>query len=305
MLYDVVVIGAGASGLTTALYTARAGLNTLVLERAIYGGQLQTTPEIENYLGFDNISGEDLSEHMYNQAINQGVKYAYGDVEKVEKGENNIFYIHMASGMIVEAKAVVIATGVERRKLGVEGEEEFSGKGVAYCAICDGAFFKGKDIIVVGGGDSALEEANYLTQVVNSVTMIHRNDKFEGQKVLQDRVFSNPKIKTVMNHRVIGINGDKKVTSVSVLNNVADVETEVETDGIFIYIGADATTSMFKGFVEMDKNGYIITNDDMMTSVKGVFAVGDVRSKNIRQIATAVGDGATAGVNISRYLEEI
>lgn len=306
MLYDVVIIGAGASGLTTGLYTARAGLKTLILERGIYGGQIQTTAEIENYSGFEGvISGEDLSEQMYNQAISQGVEYTYGDVQHVSKEEDGTFTILRIGKDSIKAKSVVIATGVQRRVLEVDGESKLTGRGVAYCAICDGAFFKGKDVIVVGGGDSALEESVYLSQIVNSVTLVHRADKFNGQKVLQDRAVNNPKITTLMNTEVISIHGDKKVESVTLLNNKDNTLSSMHIDGVFIYIGSDANTEIFKELIEVDENGFIITNEDMMTSMKGVFAVGDVRSKNVRQIATAVGDGAIAGVNIGRYLEEI
>ena len=187
-MYDVVVVGAGAGGLTTALYTTRAGLNTLVIEKGVYGGQMQSTAEIENYSGFSTISGGELSEQMYNQAIEQGVNYTYGDVEWVCKEKDDTFSIYLAGKPIIKAKSVVVATGVQHRLLGVKGEQELAGRGVSYCALCDGAFFKGKHIIVIGGGDSALEEANYLSQIADRVTIVHRRNKYTGQKILQERI---------------------------------------------------------------------------------------------------------------------
>lgn len=309
-MYDVVVIGAGAGGLTTALYTARAGLNTLVIEKGIYGGQLQTTAEIENYSGFSTVSGGELSDYMYNQAIEQGVNYAYGNVEWVCKESDNTFSVFLTGSPIIKAKAVVVATGVQHRLLGINGEQELAGRGVSYCALCDGAFFKGKHVVVVGGGDSALEEANYLSQIVDKVTIIHRKDKFTGQKVLQERVMNNDKIKRLMNCEVVEIQGENKVEKVAIrINTVSDNDINVvytmDVDAVFIYIGLDPITPNFDNPTIMDLNGYIFTNDAMETSVKGLFAVGDVRQKSVRQVATAVGDGAIAGVSVNRYLETL
>jgi len=316
-MYDVVVIGAGASGLTTAMYTARANLKTLVIEKGIYGGQMTTTAEIENYSGFGLISGMELSQHMYDQAINQGVEYRYGEVVSVHDlydtvedliaERNKTFAINLSNGERIESKAVVIATGVKHRKLGIKGEEALAGRGVSYCALCDGAFFKDKHVAVVGGGDSALEEANYLTQFADKVTIIHRRDKFKAQAILQDRVNKNDKIRMIMNAEVSQIIGMNKVESIFVKqeNNGLEIMFDEDVDGIFVYVGLDPITEPFKANGILDDKGYVITNDRMETSIKGLFAVGDVRQKTVRQIATAVGDGAIAGVEVSKYLEEL
>src|SRR6185312_6524639 len=305
-MYDVVVIGAGAGGLTTALYTARANLKTLIIEKGVYGGQMQNTAEIENYSGFGLITGMELSQNMYDQAISQGVEYKYGEVVSVEK-QGNQFTVNLKGKEPVLAKSVVISTGVKHRQLGVDGEEEFAGLGVSYCALCDGAFFKNTHVAVVGGGDSALDEANYLTGIVDKVTIIHRGSEFSGQKVLQDRVFNNPKINVLFNTQVDSIYGGNKVQGLSLLqrDNIGYREIEFDVDGMFIYIGLDPITEPFKDMGILDNNSYIVTNEKMETSIKGLFAVGDVRQKDVRQIATAVGDGAIAGVEVNKYLEEL
>lgn len=307
--YDVIVIGAGASGLTSAMYSARAGLNTVVVERGMYGGQIQKTADIENYSGFDMITGADLSEHMYQQAISQGVKYMYGDVKSITQTEDGLHQVNLKSKSLI-TKAVIIATGVEHRHLGVEGEERLSGRGVSYCAICDGNFFVGKHVIVVGGGDSALEEANYLANIVDKVTIVHRRDKFRGQKVLQDRVFNNPKINVIFNHTVREIYGNDKVDMVGFERSwdgsgIKSGMLLTNVDGVFIYVGLDPITKPFESLGILDNNGYIITDETMTTSVSGIFAVGDVRQKTVRQIATAVGDGAIAGTQVRSYIDSL
>lgn len=302
-IFDVLIIGAGASGLTTALYTAREGLKTIVVEKGMYGGQMQKTNMIENYSGFRNVYGSDLSEYMYNQLEDYNVEFEFDEVVDIVK-ENDIFTVKLTDSIIF-SKSVVIAVGVERRKLGVVGEEEFAGKGVAYCGICDGAFFTDKDVIVVGGGNSALEEADYLTKFAKKVTVVHRLPKFERQKVLIDKVLNNKKIKTIYNSRVTLIDGDDKsgVTNVTITTEDG-LDENIKTDGVFISIGLEPKTNIFKKFSILDDYGYVLTDGDMSTSVEGLFAIGDVRYKQVRQIATAVGDGATAGVTIGRYLNK-
>lgn len=307
--YDVIVIGAGASGLTSAMYSARAGLNTIIVEKGVYGGQITKTADVENYSGFGLISGADLSEHMYQQAISQGVKYMYGDVKSITQTENGLHQVNLKSKSLT-AKAVIIATGVEHRHLGVEGEERLSGRGVSYCAICDGNFFVGKNVVVVGGGDSALEEANYLSNIVDKVTIVHRRDKFRGQKVLQDRVFNNPKIDIIFNHNVTNIIGEDKVKMVGLEhswngNGIVSGMLLTNVDGVFIYVGLDPITKPFESLGILDEKGYIITDERMATSVGGIFAVGDVRQKMVRQIATAVGDGAIAGTQVRSYIDSL
>lgn len=313
--YDVAVIGAGAGGLTSAMYSARSGLKTVVIERGVYGGQMMNTGEIENYPGFGKTTGVELSNHMYQQAIQQGVEYMYGDVEFIDfkynsvedmiSDRNRVYQVILSNGKIVEAKAVIIATGVEHRELGLENEKRLQGRGVSYCAICDANFFKGKHVAVVGGGDSALEEANYLTGVVDRVTLIHRRDKFRGQKVLQDRVFNNPKIEIMFNSQVTDILGEDKVEKLEITSTVDGSISHLDVDGIFIYIGLDPISAPFVNLGIVNEKGYIETDENMMTKSKGVFAVGDVREKTVRQIATAVGDGAIAGTYVRTYIDSL
>ena len=228
----------------------------------------------------------------------------------VHKEEDETFLIHLTGNSPIKAKAVVVATGVQHRLLGVNGERELAGRGVSYCALCDGAFFKGKHVVVVGGGDSALEEANYLSQIVDKVTIVHRRGKFTGQKILQERVMKVDKISTLMNCEVVEIKGENKVEKVVIKatpDSIKDatVTYTFDADAVFIYIGLNPITPQFDNHNILDINGYIITDDSMETSVRGLFAVGDVRQKSVRQVATAVGDGAIAGVSVNKYLESL
>lgn len=299
--YDVVVIGAGPGGLTAALYASRANLSVMILDRGIYGGQMNNTAAIENYPGFDSILGPDLSEKMYKSSTQFGADFGYGAVESVEdKGDVKI--IHTDDGDY-EAKALIIATGSQYKKIGVPGEEELSGRGVSYCAVCDGAFFKGQDVAVVGGGDSAVEEGIYLTQLAKSVTIIHRRDQLRAQKILQDRAFNNDKIKFVWNADVKEITSeDEKVSGVKYVDKKTGEEHIVPAKGAFIYVGIKPMTDSFKSLGVLDEDGWIDTNDHMETKIPGIFAVGDVRKKDLRQIATAVGEGGIAGQQAYNYI---
>jgi len=302
--YDVVIIGAGPGGLTAALYASRANLSVMILDRGIYGGQMNNTAAIENYPGFDSILGPDLSEKMYKSSTQFGADFGYGAVQSVEdKGDVKI--IHTDDGDY-ETKALVIATGSQYKKIGVPGENELSGRGVSYCAVCDGAFFKGQDVAVVGGGDSAVEEGIYLTQLAKSVTIIHRRDQLRAQKILQDRAFKNDKIKFVWNADVKEImSDDDKVAGVRYIDKKTGDEHVVPAKGAFIYVGIQPMTEPFKDLGVLDENGWINTNDHMETKVPGIFAVGDVRKKDLRQIATAVGEGGIAGQQVFNYLQEL
>lgn len=301
-LYDVIVIGAGPGGMTAALYASRSNLSVLMLDRGVYGGQMNNTSLIENYPGFSSILGPDLAENMYNGAIQFGAKFKYGNVENIKV--NGAVKVVITDTETYETKAVVIAIGSEYRKLGVPGEDSYGGRGVSYCAVCDGAFFKGLEVVVIGGGDSALEEGLYLTQLVSQVTIIHRRNQFKAQKIIQDRVFKNDKINFVFNSTVQKVLGDDmKVTGVSVFNNQTRKEHTIETSGVFIYVGIIPKTEQFSCLGITNENGWIETNKHMETIIPGVYAIGDVREKDLRQITTAVGDGSIVGQQVFRYIE--
>lgn len=302
--YDVVIIGAGPGGMTAALYASRANLKVLMLDRGAYGGQMNNTAAVENYPGFKSILGPDLAEEMYQSATQFGAEYAYGTVTAVKlDGTDRIVVTDDGE---YRTKAVIVATGSENRKLGVPGEEKYSGRGVSYCAVCDGAFFRDRDVTVIGGGDSAVEESIYLTQMVKHVNIVHRRDQLRAQKVAQERAFKNDKIDFTWNSNVIAINGDdQKVTSVTVKNNQTGAEEEVPTAGVFIYVGNVPMTAPFKDLGITDEHGWMVTDSRMRTKVPGIFAIGDVRQHQLQQITTAVGDGGIAGQEVFSYLQEL
>ncbi|USS86958.1 thioredoxin-disulfide reductase [Fructilactobacillus cliffordii] len=302
--YDVIVIGAGPAGMTAALYASRAELSVLMLDRGVYGGQMNNTAEIENYTGFKSILGPDLSEKMYESSTQFGVEYAYGEVTGIElAGDQKI--VHTAEDQF-EAPAVIIGSGSEYRKLGVPGEDEYGGRGVSYCAVCDGAFFKNEDVVVVGGGDSAVQEATYLANLAKKVTVVHRRDQLRAQKILQERAFARDNIEFIWNSNVTEILGDgKKVSGVALKNNQTGATSELPTAGVFVYVGILPITEAFKDLGITDEQGWILTNDEMETNVPGIFAVGDVRKKHLRQITTAVGDGGIAGQAVFDYVESV
>lgn len=303
--YDVVVIGSGPGGMTAALYAARANLNVAMLDRGIYGGQMNNTDDIENYPGFTTIKGPELGEKMYQGTVKAGVNFVYGDVQNVTVDDQQMKHIQTDSDELV-ASAVIIATGSNNRKLGVPGEEKFSGKGVSYCAVCDGSFFKGKNVTVVGGGDSAISEGLYLANVTDGVNVIHRRDQLRAQKVLQNRAFDNDKIDFTWNTSVTEILGDENhVTGVKIHNNQVGDDTILDTDGVFVYVGNFPNSQIFNNLNITDQAGWIITNDQMETTIPGIYAIGDVRQKQLRQITTAVGDGGIAGQNAFEYFEAI
>jgi len=303
-VYDVIIAGAGPAGLTAAVYTSRANLSTLMIERGVPGGQMANTEDVENYPGFDHILGPDLSNKMFEHAKKFGAEYAYGDVKEIVDGEE--YKIVKAGNKEYKARAVIIATGAEYKKLGVPGESELGGRGVSYCAVCDGAFFKGKDLIVVGGGDSAVEEGVYLTRFANSVTIVHRRDELRAQKILQKRAFENEKVSFIWNHTVKEIHEvDGKVGKVTLVHTQTGEETEKEIDGVFIYIGMVPLSKPFENLGITNEAGYIETNDRMETKVPGIFAAGDIREKSLRQIVTATGDGSIAAQSAQHYVEEL
>lgn len=302
-MYDTIIIGSGPAGMTAALYAARSNLKTALLEQGAPGGQMNNTMEIENYPGFELITGPELSMKMHEPLEKMGVENLYGIVTEVEdKGDYKVVKTDDAE---YQAKTVIVATGAKHRHLGVPGEDTYTSRGVSYCAVCDGAFFRGQDLLVVGGGDSAVEEALFLTRFANTVTIIHRRDELRAQKVLQDRAFANDKVKFIWDSVVKEIKGgDIKVDSVVIENVKTGEVTEQAFGGIFIYVGLDPVSSMVADLGVTDEAGWIVTNDKMETNRPGIFAIGDVRAKHLRQITTAVGDGAIAGQQAYHFITE-
>lgn len=303
-MYDTLIIGSGPAGMTAGLYAARSNLKVGIIEQGAPGGQMNNTSEIENYPGYDHISGPELSMNMYAPLEKFGVENIYGIVKSIEDADD-------VKRVITEdasygAKTIILATGAKYRTLDVPGEEEYTSRGVSYCAVCDGAFFRNQDLLVVGGGDSAVEEAVYLTQFAKSVTIIHRRDELRAQKILQDRAFANDKINFIWDSVVKEIKGtDIKVSGVTVENVKTGELSEHEFGGIFIYVGVNPVTSMVAELGITDEAGWVITDERMMTPKAGIFAIGDVRQKELRQIATAVGDGAIAGQGVYQYIENM
>jgi thioredoxin reductase (NADPH) len=303
-IYDVIIVGAGPAGMTAAVYTSRANLSTLMLERGVPGGQMANTEEVENYPGFDHILGPELSTKMFDHAKKFGAEYAYGDIKEVIDGKE--YKTVIAGKKEFKARAVIITTGAEYKKIGVPGEKELGGRGVSYCAVCDGAFFKGKELVVVGGGDAAVEEGVYLTRFASKVTIVHRRDSLRAQKILQDRAFNNEKIDFIWNQTVKEINDkDGKVGSVTLVHTETGEEQNFTADGVFIYIGMVPLSKPFENLGITNGMGYIETNDRMETKVEGIFAAGDVREKTLRQIVTATGDGSIAAQSAQHYVEEL
>lgn len=305
-MYDLIILGAGPAGLSAGLYAGRAKLNCLIIEKAVPGGQISSTSLVENYPGsIENPTGMALAERMREQA-SEYCKILSANVTKVEL-EGKVKKIHTKDGSIYEAKAVIIATGASHRNLDVKGEKEFASRGVSYCATCDGPFFTDLDIFVVGGGDSALEEALHLTKFAKSVTIIHRRDSFRASKIVVDKCENNEKIKFQYDSVIKEIKGDNQAKSIIIENVKTAEEKELKSDdnqpiGVFIFIGYLPQTEIFQGQIEME-NGYIKTDEDMKTNLEGVFAVGDTRVKKVRQMVTATSDGCIAAVIANRYLE--
>ncbi|RKQ35551.1 thioredoxin-disulfide reductase [Oceanobacillus halophilus] len=303
-MYDVIIAGAGPAGMTAAVYTSRANLDTLMLERGIPGGQMANTEDVENYPGFDHILGPDLSNKMFDHSKKFGAEYAYGDIQEIV--DHGDYKTVKAGNKEFNTRALIVATGAEYKKLGVEGEEELGGRGVSYCAVCDGAFFKEKNLVVVGGGDSAVEEGVYLTRFAKKVTIIHRRDELRAQKILQQRAFDNEKIDFIWDTVVKKINGPEgKVNSVTLENTKTGEISDFVADGVFIYIGMVPLSSPFNSLGITNDEGYIPTNEHMETSIPGVFAAGDIREKQLRQIVTATGDGSIAAEAAIKYVEEL
>lgn len=303
-LYDVIIAGAGPAGMTAAVYASRANLETLMIERGIPGGQMANTEDVENYPGFDNILGPDLSNKMFEHAKKFGAQYAYGDIKSVE--DHGDFKKVIAGNKAYKTKTLIITTGAQYKKLGIPGESELGGRGVSYCAVCDGAFFKERELIVIGGGDSAVEEGVYLTKFASKVTIVHRRDALRAQKILQQRAFDNEKVDFIWNTTVEKINGPEgKVSSVTLKDVATGEEYEKPADGVFVYIGMVPLSEPFQSLGISNDEGYIVTNENMETAIPGIYAAGDIREKKLRQIVTATGDGSIAAEAAQAYIEEL
>jgi len=300
-MYDIIIIGGGPAGLTAGIYAQRARLKTLLLEKEVIGGQIAVTDVIENYPGFPSISGADLMEKFEGHARGLGLEIKLSDVIAVqEKGEGKI--VKTSDGDLT-AKSVIVATGAKPRRLGIPGEKERTGKGVSYCATCDGPFFKGQRVLVVGGGDTAVKEAVYLSRIAGRVYIAHRRDQLRAEKIIQEKAMSAPNIEILWSHILKEIKGKTGVEKVVLQNLKDNTVKELDVEGVFVFVGINPTTDFVD--VEKDKQGFIKTDQDMRTSVKGIFAAGDCRTTSLKQVSTAVGDGAIAAFVAEKYIEEM
>lgn len=301
---DVVIIGSGPAGLTSAIYTSRARLNPLVIAGMKFGGQLMNTTVVENYPGFEHgIDGPMLMDQMMKQAQNFGSKIMYLDAVKIED-KKDFKEITLSDNSVIKSKSVIVATGATPRRLNIPGENEFYGRGVSTCATCDGALYRDKVIAVVGGGDSAMEEASFLTRFASKLYLIHRKDEFRASKIMAERVLNNPKVEVLYNTEVKEVIGKDVVNSLRIFNNKDNSEKTLEVSGMFLAIGHIPVTSFVKGLVDLDENGYIKANKGVFSSVEGIFVAGDVEDTRYRQAITAAGAGCKAAIEVQKWLEE-
>src|SRR6266851_7534245 len=302
-MYDVIVVGSGSAGYTATIYSCRAGRKTLLVSGSVSGGQLMLTSDVENFPGFpQSILGPELMENMRKQAEKFGPDIIFDDVSKVDF-KSRPFKVTVG-GKEHQGRTVVVATGASAKWLGLPSETKFRGKGVSSCATCDGFFFKGKDVLTVGGGDTAMEEASFLANITNSVTVVHRRDALRASKIMQERATANPKIHFIWDSAVKEITGDDKVTGVQLHNLKSGKESHVKAEGVFVAIGYEPNTGFLKGKIELDSQGYVVTRKETETSVPGVFAAGDVRDHKYRQAITAAADGCKAAIDADRFLAE-
>ena len=303
-MHDIAIIGAGPAGLTAALYARRAGYSTIVFEMGVPGGQAATTEVIDNYPGFPNgVGGSELMMKFYEQALSFGAEIKFEQVEHLElKGE--VKTVKTVAGKVYEAKVVVLATGAHPRMLGIENEGKLRGRGISYCATCDGFFFRDKDICIFGGGDTAVDEALYLSKICKSVTVFHRRDELRANKHSQELAFAKDNIRFVWNSLPVAFLGKDKLEVVRTKDKLSGEETEWQFDGAFIFVGYLPNAELFSDVLEVDALGYVVTNDEMATSLEGVYAIGDVRAKKVRQVSTAVGDAGSLIHDIDRYFRE-
>ncbi len=303
--FDVIIVGGGPAGLCAGMYAGRGMLNAVVLERGVPGGELLNTEKIEDYPGFVSILGPELAARMAEHAQKFGADIRQENVEGIYPLENGEFRVTTSLGGDFFAPAVILTAGGTPTRLGVHGEAEYAGRGVSYCAVCDGAFFKGEILAVVGGGDAAVEEADYLTRYARKVYIVHRRDEFRASKVVQERALQNPKIEVIWNQRVEELVGDPTgLKQLKLVDTVTGVSSTLEATGCFIFIGFTPNTGLVKAHVQHDGGGYLVTDDRMMTSIPGLFAAGDLRVQLTRQVTTAVGDATTAAIAVEKYLTE-
>ena len=303
MTYDVIIIGAGPAGYTAGIYCSRARHDTVIISGLLPGGQLMNTTDVENYPGFDEgIMGPDLMQIMRKQTERMGTKIIDDVVTSVDFSRNPLKVSTASTNF--EAKTIIVCTGATPRKIGIDGEQTFAGKGVSYCATCDGAFFRDQELAVVGGGDSCMEEATFLTKFASKVHIIHRRDEFRASRIMQERALNNEKIIVHWNNTVLDIKGDQKVQRVILKDTKTEEETSIDLAGVFVAIGHEPNTSLFKDQLNLDENGYIILNKNTQTSVDGVFSAGDVHDHRYRQAVTAAGYGCMAAIDVDKYLSE-
>lgn len=304
-MYDVAILGGGPAGLTAAIYASRARLSTVMIERNYPGGQVAMCDNIENYPGYiANTSGYELCTSMKDQAEKFGAEIKLTEIARLDLDSPDVKILHTTDGEQIKARTIILSLGANPRKLGVPGEVEFIGRGVSYCAVCDAAFFKDKKLVVVGGGDTAVEDSNFLTRYASSVTIVHRRDKFRAQRIIQERTLENPIINVQWNSVVKSIGGNSAVDHVILENVHTREEHHMPVDGVFVLIGLDPNTPFLNGRIALDEMGYIITDENMRTNIPGVFAAGDVRRKLLRQIVTACADGAIAATAAEKFIED-
>ncbi len=304
--HDTIIIGAGPAGLCAGMYAGRGMLNAVILERGLPGGELLNTEKIEDYPGFESILGRDLAQKFADHAVKFGATIRQENVEGVGKDADGWFTVRTMGGNVYRAPTVIITAGGTPTKLDVPGELDYAGRGVSYCAVCDGAFFKGETIAVIGGGDAAVEEADYLTRYAGKVYLIHRRDSLRASKILQERLFANPKIEVIWNKKVNEMVGEATgLKSLALEDTVTGARSTLAVTGAFVFVGFRPNSGLIEGHFDHDSAGYIITDDRMMTSIPGLFAAGDLRVQLTRQVTTAVGDATTAAIAVEKYLTEL
>ena len=301
--FDVIIVGGGPAGLCAAMYSGRGMLRAVLLERGLTGGELLNTEKIEDYPGFVSILGPELAERMTQHAVHFGADIRTEEVLSIVRGDDGIFAVTCSSGTVFTAPAVILTAGGTPNRLGVPGEQEYAGRGVSYCAVCDGAFFKGETIAVIGGGDAAVEEADYLTRYAEKVYIVHRRDSFRASRLLQERTLANPKVEVIWNAKVLAMVGNERgLTHLELENTVSGSHSQLAVTGGFVFVGFTPNTGLVQQHFEHDPAGYIVTNDRMETSIPGLFAAGDLRVQLTRQVTTAVGDATTAAIAVEKFL---